>query len=445
MAKVGWYLLFLLVLLIYVAFSTQVRKKQQASLTTKGRGLFFTNQASIALGLIPLIVFPWVLTGFFSRSFFALALATSEASALLAALLFFLFRVTPELAAQASVVSTFNVSQKHPLLVILPLAIFGIATSVGYLVAITYLYYVRPAHSPQAIREIFMLNLAIYLAGVVVQDAVVIGLISSPQVPDRARHALFFTVLINAIPMGVFLTVFLGLIRINPQTFEFFGMGELFKKWGMSRLYAPTLVLIGFFLITMLVPYAFGLERRRRREIENHEKMVEWIDKIVEAASIPTAEHIERLKQLKNAVTRAISECADSEPIVAVAIQIEDAEAKNQELDDSLKILQQPYHALRSEDLRFSYFQSMRGLESKLDDIIQSYSGATDANRFQLGTNVAEQLRFQRQGYERKMEAAEKRNVVAPILRIATTIVGAIPAVVNVAHRLLGTLDFANK
>ena len=58
MARIGWYLLFLLALAIYSGLVEAGQTKQQGILKSKRGSVFMSNQMVIFAGLIPIILIP---------------------------------------------------------------------------------------------------------------------------------------------------------------------------------------------------------------------------------------------------------------------------------------------------------------------------------------------------------------------------------------------------
>jgi hypothetical protein len=80
MARIGWYVLFLFVAGLYFLLARFMQTKQQGILASRKGSVFVSNQLAILIGLIPIVLIPLILTGFFSRSFFFLFLQLSKSA-----------------------------------------------------------------------------------------------------------------------------------------------------------------------------------------------------------------------------------------------------------------------------------------------------------------------------------------------------------------------------
>ncbi len=441
LAKIGWYVLFLFALVIYFALVAKGQKKQERIIAQTSGSVFVANQFVIAAGLIPIVVIPWILTGFFSRIFLLLIVVAFELSALLTYVSYYLFRLTPRLVGMRYTLSSAELLLRHPYLMILALAIFGLGILGSYFLIATYVYVTNPLHSEHAVRMILLLNLGLFVCGGVMAAIPSIAQIASPQINDRTRAAFFLAQIATALQIGVMLTVYMGLAGVGVEKFL---PSSLVLPTGYSQ-YIPMVVLTALYLVLLVIPYFAGLEGRRRAEISLNTTILEQLNKIIDVVGIPSNDDLDQLRQLRDEFVRNTEDWIESEPIIKeVAMKI-DRSGSVGELDPSLEALVEPYRAFKDQDLRFVKLSWTDGMKLKLGEMIDEYNRVapqqTRVRMFiRLGQAFGEHFRDQRQRYERKLKEAEERKVVTPVLARLVPVLGAVPVVVQYGQRLITIL-----
>ena len=441
LAKIGWYLLFLVAIVGYFALIAYVQYRQQRILTQNRGSVFIGNQLGIISGLIPIAVIPWILTGFFRGTFLLLIVAAFELSALLTYGAYYLFRLTQRRVAMRTVLVFGELGLKHPILGSLLLILFGLVTLGGYFVIATYVYVVNPLHSDSAVHEILLLNLALFFGGVLVAAIPSIAQIASPQIDDRTRAAFFVSQMATSLQIGIMLTVYLGLVGIGTERFV---PVSIRLPAGYAQ-YVPALVLTAFSLVALVIPYFAGMEGRRRAEISLNTTILDSINKIIDAVGIPGEDDLDQLKQLRDEFVHATADWIEGEPIVKeLAIKV-DHPMVAEPLNPNLEALVEPYRAFKNQDLRFVRLNWSDGMKLKFDEMIDEYDRfAAQPARvrmfFRLGQAYATHFRDERGRYESKLKEAEERKIIAPVLARLIPVLGSIPVVVQYGKVVTGVL-----
>jgi len=434
LAKILWYAFFLLAFVGYLVLAGLNQQRWAHSLTDSNRSIFSAQQFNIGLSLVPLIVFPWILTGFFDSSFLLLTLLAAEVGALLAYLLFFLVQATPKAISMQSVLSTYGVVRRRPWL-LLGFYGLGLLFVLGYLGYASYIFFSFGGRTLDAVREVFTMNLVLFVVGTFLHICLIIGQIASPNVDDPTRHALFFTALFSALTTGVFLTVLVSLTGISPEAFALHAFGFDLGP------FVPTVGLLSAYLLIMVLPYLFGLERRRRREADTYRKMREWAVRTIAVVEIPGQSDPDQLAQLRDAATEEADSLLASDPVAQAGLQIELA-GDPAYLPVELQTLVEPYRAFRETDLRFLYLNFLRSFLDKVNEMSEEYVRASaQANWMdtysRLATVYGGHFRDERQQFEKRLEEAQKRKVAAPLARALLAGATSVPAVVKYGGLLL--------
>lgn len=140
MARIGWYLLFLLAYMVYSIAVKYGSDEQKRQLTARKGSTFVGTQFGIIGGLIPIVLIPWILTGFFSKRFLFAVLIAFELSAILISLSFLLSSVTRREITLRFTMWGAELALRHPLIVKNALNVLGLAVLVVYVAAISYIY-----------------------------------------------------------------------------------------------------------------------------------------------------------------------------------------------------------------------------------------------------------------------------------------------------------------
>ncbi len=437
MARIGWFLLFLITSVVYFVVTAYVQDKQKKVLSSRKGTLFFWNQINILIGLIPIIVVPWILAGFFSRRFLLLTLAAFEITAFLTFLAYYFSRLTSRTVSQRFALWGGEMGLTHPFVMIIPTLLL-LLLLVGYFIAATYVYFANPVHSDNAIRRMLMLNFALFIMGALLNMLMNVSQLSSAQINDRTRRAFFLAQIPAALQSGLFLTVYLGLTGVRSERF----LSLPVPVPANFVQYVPFAALTLFYVVILIIPYFAGLENRRRAETQFFSACVDQINSIIGAIGIPDEHDVEQLVTLRTQLEQDSHDWIQSEPIVReVAAKVEEGSV----LADPFTELAEPYRTFRDQDLRFVRYRWNQTLKTKLDEIIAQYQQyATRADKVEmfilLNRPLFEYFRDQRQGFESKLRNSEERKILAPVLARLVAVIGVVPAVVQYGQKLIGIL-----
>lgn len=441
LARIGWYILFLIGLVVYYAISTYAQKKQMKIMSTKRGSVFLASQLTILGGLVPIVFIPWILTGFFSKSFTLAILVAFEVSALLLFAFYSLFRITPRDVVNSFVIWGAELTLKYPRLMPLALPLFGLMILVGYIGTASYIYFSNPLGSGSAVRGILSVNMVLFLAGLLFVMIPTVLQISSPAVSNSTRRALFVSQVATALQMGIIFTVYLGLMGIGTERLVPHSLPIL----SQYSQYIPMALLLAFYLVILIIPYFVGLESRRRKEILMCNVILDRIMRVVDAVGIPSTQDINQLTELRAEFKKETDAWVETEPIVALAAEIEEID-QTQTLDDSTQTLLGAYEDFKVQDPRLTNLKTIKALDKKLDEVIGEYGRLqplpnTDQLHIDLGRALESHFRDQREYYESRIKAAEDMKVLAPVLARLVAVVGAVPVVMQYGQRLIQILS----
>ena len=460
LARIGWYLLFLIVLVIYFLLNTYLTSKQE-ELAQSRVGRFCANQAQILVGLVAIVVIPWILSGFFSGRFLLFVLMAFEISSLLTYISYQLFKVSPQAGAmrvklwwaeflglpsqpdaeQMKRLGPGEILRRGKLaLLMFALVILGL---IAYFVVVTYLYFANPLHSQTAVHKLLTVNLGLYFIGALAGAAANFAQISSPQIRDNMRRALFMTQGAYALQIGIILTVYLGLVGIGGEFFVPRSV-RLPATFVQYLPFVPLLLLTGFFLLFLIVPYFFGLAGRRRAQISLYELVLQRIKTIIDVVGIPGAHDRDQLVQLRDEFHRETETWIETEPMVRdLALKVEHGS-----LNPNIENLADAYVAFKDQDLRYVRLNWTENLKNKLDEMIEEYGRfvaqpSQDKMFIKLGEAYQRFFRDEQQEYAQKLKDAESRKIIVPVLARLVGVLGAIPVVLQYGQKLIGVLPLA--
>lgn len=442
MARIGWYVLFLIAFFVYlfiVSFGQKVRHKM---LTSKRRSVFVVNQLVIVASLIPIIVIPWILTSFFSRTFLLVVAIAFEISALLTYLSNHISWIS---AGDMETISTLwgtDLALKRQYLLLVSLMIFGFVV-LAYFPAATYIYFANPLYSEKAVRQILTLSLGLYVVGGLVAAASNMSLISSPQISDRARRAFFLAQIASALQLGIVLTVYLGLVGIGGERF----LPHSIALRAEYSQYVPLVVMTSFYLLILTVPYLIGLEARRRAEILLYSALLQRIERIIRAVGIPSGQDLNQLRELRDEYKRQTDAWIESEPMTKLAMTIESGAMPTDQLDPVSQSLVGLPSVVRDEDLRFINLKAVENMLQDIDEMIDQYNQFASQPIppqvcIEVGRAYDDHFRDQRQCYENRLKKVRERKAFAPVLAGLLPVLGAVPVVLQYGQKLIGILPF---
>jgi len=464
LARIAWYLLFLIVFLIYFLLNTYLQAKQE-KLGKSRVGRFIRNQAQILIGLFPIVVIPWILSGFFSRRFLFFVVAAFEISSLLTYVSYLVFKISPRagaLRANLWWAEFFGIPSQpdpeqiprltfkelmrkgKPIVLSLLLLMFLLLGLAAYFVIVSYLYFANPLHSETAVHKLVTLNFGLYLIGAVLGAATNFAQISSSQINDNMRRALFMTQAAYALQIGIIFTVYLGLMGVGGESFLPRSV-KLPPPFAQYVPLVPLLLLTAFYLVFLIVPYSFGLAGRRRAQLSLYELVLKRIKTIIDAVGIPGQHDHEQLIQLRDEFREENEAWIENEPMVRdLALKVEQAGATGT-LSPNIQKLAEAYRAFKDQDLRYVRLAWAENLKDKFNEMIEEYGRfvgqPTQTEMFiKLGSAYERFFRDEHQEYSQRMKETESRKVIAPVLARLVGVLGAIPVVLQYGQKLIGIL-----
>lgn len=440
-ARFGFYILFLVTLFMYFKIIVYAQQRQMQTVTQKKGGVFLSGQVMILAGLIPIVVIPWILAGFFSKRFALAVLIAFEVSALLLSLFYAVFGIAPREVMNNMVMWGAEIGFKHPRLFPKGFQIFGLLVMGGYFLTASYMYFAHPRGSAPGVRGILIINMVLFLGGTLFGIVPTVLQIASAVVSSNTRRALFVSQAATALQMGVIFTVYLGLLGIGGEKFVPIALSIPH----MYSQYLPMALLLVFYLLIIIVPYFVGLESRRRKEILLYGSVLDRISRAIDAVGVPGKDDLNQLTELRAQFKKETDAWVETQPIVLLAREIDKIDPEAEGLDPNIRTVVVAYEDFKVRDPRILNLKAMDVLDKKLEEVIGEYVRIQPSpNEFELhislNRSVESHLRDQRQYYAGMIKGAEDTKVVAPVLARLVAVVGAVPIVMQYGQKLVQIL-----
>jgi hypothetical protein len=437
LARIGHYILFLITLVVYLSIIIYGQYKQTQTLTTKKGSILLNAQITILAGLIPILVIPWILAGFFSKLFSIAIVLAFEVTALLLYLFYSLFRISPREVVNNIVIWGAETGLKYPRLFPKVLPIFGLLCMVGYFLTSSYIYFAYPPGSEAAVRGILTVNMALFLVGALFAVLPTVMQISSSTISNSTRRSLFVSQGGTALQMGIILTVYLGLMGIGGERLvpRALPVPHAFAQ------YIPMALLLVFYLVIIIIPYFIGLESRRRKEITMYRAILDRISRVIDAVGIPSADDVNQLTELQLEFKKETDAWIETEPILELAAAIDKVDPAD-EIDPSVKTVMVAYEDFKTQDPRVINFKAIGALDKKLVELIAEYGRLQPLPNnlelhIDLNRSTESHFRDQRQHYESMIRSAEEMKVLAPVLARLAAVIGVVPIVMQYGQKLV--------
>jgi len=457
-ARIGWYLLFLVSVAIYILLLIYLQKKQHGA-TKSVASRFLVSQLQIAVGLVPIVLMPWTLTGFFSRNFLLLLLTAFEISSLFS---YISSRLTSQQTALTMKLWWFELlglpsmpdeeERRHsphlafkksmPVLLFLLVLVVIILLAVVYFIVVSYFYFANPVHSATAARKILTLNMGLYILGALFAVLLNVRHISSKRINDGLRKALFLSQAVYALQIGIILTVYLGLIGVSVEAI----VPASLTLPSRFRYYIPIIALTALYLLILVIPYFIGLAGRRREQIALYQIIGKWLTRVIETVGIPSHKDAEQLGKLREEFSAETDQWVESELMLKdFALKIERGQALKKPVED----LAEAYNAFKDHDTRFIRFNWTERMRAKLDEMKEEYDlYAGQWNMMpmytQLGGAYTSFFRDEERQNQEKLKLTEQRRILAPVVARAVGVLGSIPVVLQYGQKLMGLLPFTH-
>lgn len=395
--KIGMFLLFLIAFVVWLWGANLLMEKIKGDLL-EGKW-FWSNQLSILLSIAPLFLFIYLLSGFFNLPLVILLFAAMQLSVIVAAVMWgFLGTPTPTWGARSQWAGG-EFGLKHAMLVIIPL-ILTILIVVAYPIFAGIAYFTL---SPgELTTRIFQYTLvAVIFSGYLFLLPIVIGTLVSENLDNETRTRFFVNQLSGLIPTALFLALTFWAFDIARNSIP------LFQIAGIEISFSPYLMLflIGFFVLTVLLPCLIGAERSRKWGMSLLEERKGWLTALLNILDVPTvSRYSSKLNQLLLDLNAKETALLEGDMMLAWGTQIDQGLTP-----DGLEVIASAYSKSRDLDPRFKYLDWHRQFEKDVKEVIwELEQKRTDSEMEKAAENWAKHFRDQEKKIAKEIEEAKQ-------------------------------------
>jgi hypothetical protein len=244
---------------------------------SQGARLLWSGQLMAATSLFGLIVFVWLLGGFWFDLPFALVwLGAAELSLLCAALLrVIVVRVGTDIRPAFRVIGA-EVGQAHPVVLGVPLLASGALSLLIYPLAVAIVHFTT--HGSAHLTELVLQATLLYvLLSAVLFHPIAVSALTAANLDEDSRSGLFVGYL------GGLVSTYLT-IAILVWSFGFPKLGtHHFSLGGSSLSWIAVSCLAGWFFLALLLPYMIGSRRGKQHRENFFVREQAWLRKLLQA------------------------------------------------------------------------------------------------------------------------------------------------------------------
>lgn len=382
-------------------------------------------QIPIALSqYVAFFVFIWLLSGFWSWPLIFLMIAAAPLGTLVTAILWGLQGSTDSRWYSRSGWAGGELGFKHP-------AAFFVALGIGMLVLIAYpivsgISYFADNMPPQHQIRIIQYTLAILVFSSLGTAPMLIGALTSEYLDENTRIRILTGQFGLLIPYSLFVALLFLTFGVGGEAMTVDLVGTI-----SLALSIPTLVVVvGYFILTMLIPFFIGTRRARNFRSTLAEREIRWLLDIIQTLKVPTNQYYaDRLEKLQQNVTQSLQAFVEKDSMIKIGIQIDAGTAPPE-----IKTLANMYRKCRDMDPRFTHLDWTKQLLRRIDQVSTDLSGkSTDAEAVQAAAGWVGVFETQKADIEARSEAADKSAspvtlvtyaVVTPIMTVVLTGIG---------------------
>jgi hypothetical protein len=365
-----------------------------------------------------LLVFVFLLSGYFSPLLLVALFGASQVGVVLAAILSGLIgSATLPWGARAQWAGG-EYAFKH---VPLTLGLTGLTllSFVAYPVVAGISYFGLPADELPA--RIFQYTLCVLLlSGYPLQLFFLIATLVSENLDEETRARFLVTQLASLVPNALW-------VALIFWSFDVQSAGQKVTIGDVSLTLSPLLigVLIGLFVLTVLIPYLIGAQRAKRWRTTLLENQQSWIEKSKDILEAPAGSlYLPKLDTLQKGIDQEITEFVASDPMIADGIQIDQGT-----VPAGLESLASPYRLSRDLDPRFKHLDSLRKLSEKIKEMRTDLSGlAAEPDIKRAAKEWMKYLRPRKE--ELSKELARTKKTRTPAFLISSVIIAPIMSAV---------------
>lgn len=269
--------------------------------------LFWREFGSLFLWLMPLVVFVYVLSGFWSWDLVLFLLAGLVISWGCKRILFIIFgsRDPSWLLQQGNTYADFGM--RYPRITD-NLESFDAIVVTLFPLACAFAYFSYDYPSPELTEVVLQTTLGLYiLSGGVMYTARALIALSSPHIDENTRARVFLYQTSGLIPLAMILSLAFWAFGLGGRGIELGGV-SLSVSWGLIGL------LIGYFAISGLIPYLVGYYLAKREQLAMVEDLSSWYRMMKPADE----DYVAQLTTLNGQLSKKVAEASSSNSIISL-------------------------------------------------------------------------------------------------------------------------------
>lgn len=271
-----------------------------------------SSELLIISGSIFIIIFPYLLSGFFDLKLYVFIFGGLQASVILSSVLIFVLGTKEP---QKKLLSRFvlhylEIVMNHPIIYLVTIC-WILIVLIGYFIFVSYVYFTNPFGSQEAIKPIMVATLLYgFLATTPLLIIFNLSALTSKNIDRDTRNYIFCYSFGGIVPPLIYLSIpflFLG-IEYDKIIFAVGGVK-------LTILYMLLIAFMLYFVFFTVIPQAYGMQAHKRARIADYNTIISWLDKVIEAFRHPRLpDMIDKLTNIKNELEREIAHYKDENP-----------------------------------------------------------------------------------------------------------------------------------
>ena len=365
------FIIFLIICFAFLLISGNLFKK--LTILTR-QWPIMSSELVIILGLIFLIIFPYLLSGFFDLKLYVFIFGGLQASVILSMVLISIIGTKEPKKKLLSMISMHSIElgANHPIFTFAFL-LWALIVLIGYLIFVSTVYFTNPFGSQVAIKYIMLATLSYgFLASIPFLIPNILSQLTSKNIDNDTRNYVFCSMLSGIIPSLIYLSIPFLILGVESDKIIF--------AVGGVKLTTFRMLLIAFmlyFVFFIVIPHAHGMRAYKRARIADYNNIISWLDRVMGAFTHPrhTDDVIDKLTNIENEFEREMDHYKDENPIIGVAIEIESSESHEVE---SLGLTADAIRDFRELDRRFVYYDFLEEIRRDIRELITAYKHISD-------------------------------------------------------------------
>lgn len=261
----------------------------------------------------------------------------------------------------------------------------------------------------------------LFCSGFFATIPIIIFTLASEDLDEPSRTWIFLGQLPSLFSVALYLCVMLSAIGFRET-------GLRISLGSLTTVLSPQILLIvlGYFILVVLVPFLVGSLRARKRRIELLEKRITLLDQFLETLDSPiVATHVSDLETVRKGITAEREQLSQRDKMIGWA----DAIDQGQPVPKALEQVADAYKASKLLDPRFGFLDWLGKLSTNVENALVDLSSRPDpSDRKKAAENWANAYHLKHEEVDKQIVATRGTKLPASFL-IATLFTPVITAV----------------